>query len=33
MAHLLLIKCTNANAPMNELIHWVYVVREARVAQ
>lgn len=23
----------NTNAPMNELIHWEYVVREVRVAQ
>lgn len=27
------IECINANAPMNDLIHWVYVVREVRVAQ
>ena len=30
-----LIECNNANtsAPMNDLIHWAYVVREVRVAQ
>lgn len=28
-----LIECINTSAPMNDLIHWVYVVRMVRVAQ